>query len=58
MAPSNIIKTGRKDAKGRPIMRGPREGFFVISAAGNRIRPAVKNFYPLNALLTANIHRK
>ena len=58
MAPTiGNVKTGRKDAKGRIIYRGPKGGFFVINSKGNRIKPAMRNFYPLNQLLTQNIHR-
>jgi hypothetical protein len=57
MAPSKNIKTGRFDAKKRPILRGPMGGFFVINSKGNRVKPAMRNFYPLNQLLTQNIHR-
>ena len=55
---SKNIKTGRKDAKGRPIVRGPQGGFFVITAAGNRVKPAMRNFYPLNKQLTNHIQRR
>lgn len=51
------VKTGRKDAKGRDIYRGPQGGFFVINSKGGRTKPAYRNFYPLNKLLTNNIHR-
>jgi hypothetical protein len=57
MAPIKNVKTGRKDAKGRDIYRGPQGGFFVINSKGNRTKPAYRNFYPLNQLLTANIRR-
>ena len=57
MAPIKNVKTGRKDAKGRDIYRGPQGGFFVINSKGNRVKPAIRNFYPLNQLLTANIRR-
>lgn len=57
MAPIKNVKTGRKDAKKRDIYRGPQGGFFVINSKGNRIKPAYRNFYPLNQLLTANIRR-
>lgn len=57
MAPNKNVKTGRKDAKKRDIYRGPRGGFFVINSKGNRVKPAIRNFYPLNQLLTANIRR-
>ena len=59
MTPGKNIKTGRKDAKGRPILRGPMGGFFVITAAGNRIKPATKmSFMPLNKQLTNHIQRR
>jgi hypothetical protein len=51
------VKTGKKDAKGRIIYRGPNGGLFVINASGARSKPAVRNFYPLNKLLTNNIRR-
>lgn len=57
MAPLKNVKTGRKDAKGRDIYRGPQGGFFVINSKGNRMKPAMRNFYPLNKLLTNNIRR-
>lgn len=57
MAPIKNVKTGRKDAKGRDIYRGPQGGFFVINSKGNRIKPAYRNFYPLDKLLTNNIRR-
>ena len=57
MAPIKNVKTGRKDAKGRDIYRGPQGGFFVINSKGTRSKPAVREFYPLNQLLTANIRR-
>ena len=57
MAPIKNVKTGRKDAKGRDIYRGPQGGFFVINSKGTRTKPAMRNFYPLNKLLTNNIRR-
>ena len=57
MAPLKNVKTGKKDAKGRIIYRGPNGGLFVINASGARSKPAVRNFYPLNQLLTQNIRR-
>ena len=57
MTPTGNVKTGRKDAKGRPILRGPMGGFFVINSKGNRIKPAMRNFYPLNQSLTNHIRR-
>ena len=57
MAPLKNVKTGRKDAKGRDIYRGPQGGFFVINSKGTRTKPAMRNFYPLNQLLTNNIRR-
>ena len=57
MAPNKNVKTGRKDAKGRDIYRGPRGGFFVVNSKGNRIKPAMRNFYPLNQSLTNHIRR-
>lgn len=58
MALNKNIKTGRKDAKGRDIYRGPQGGVFVINSKGTRSKPAYKEFYRLNNLLTANIHRR
>jgi hypothetical protein len=57
MAMSKNVKTGKKDAKGRMILRGPMGGLFVINSKGNRVAPAKRNFYPLNKLLTENIRR-
>ena len=57
MAPPKNVKTGRKDAKGRDIYRGPVGGLFVINSKGKRSKPAYREFYRLNNLLTANIHR-
>lgn len=58
MTMSRNVKTGKKDAKGRMILRGPMGGLFVINSKGNRVAPAKRNFYPLNKLLTENIHRR
>ena len=33
--------TGKKDAKGRIIFKGPRGGEFVKSSSGRRVKPAV-----------------
>ncbi|AGE53468.1 PBCV-specific basic adaptor domain-containing protein [Acanthocystis turfacea Chlorella virus GM0701.1] len=33
--------TGKKDAKGRIIYKGPRGGEFVKSTSGRRVKPAV-----------------
>ena len=33
--------TGKKDAKGRAIYKGPRGGEFVKSSSGRRVKPAV-----------------
>ncbi|AGE50114.1 PBCV-specific basic adaptor domain-containing protein [Acanthocystis turfacea Chlorella virus Canal-1] len=33
--------TGKKDAKGRAIFKGPRGGEFVKSSSGRRVKPAV-----------------
>ena len=34
MAPIKNVKTGRKDAKGRDIYRGPMGGFFCYKQQG------------------------
>ena len=57
MAATGNVKTGKKDSKGRIIYRGPQGGLFVVNSKGNRIKPAMRNFYPLNQLLTQNIRR-
>ena len=33
--------TGKKDAKGRIIFKGPRGGEFVKSSSGRRVKPAI-----------------
>ena len=59
MAPNKTNKkTGRKDAKGRDIYRGPMGAYFVVNSKGNRLRPAMKNFIPLDQLLTNHIRRR
>ena len=43
MAPKNMLKnrpTGRKDAKGRIIFKGPQGGEFVRGAGGKKLQPA------------------
>lgn len=43
MAPKNMPKnkpTGRKDAKGRIIFKGPQGGEFVRGAGGKKLAPA------------------
>jgi len=54
---SKNVKTGRKDAKGRMILRGPMGGLFVINSKGNRVAPAKRNFIPMNQMLTNHIRR-
>lgn len=57
MAPIKNVKTGKKDAKGRIIYKGPQGGLFVINSTGTRAKPAMRNLYPLNQMLTSNIRR-
>ena len=59
MAPSSNkpTKTGKKDAKGRAILKGPQGGLFVMTAAGNRVPPARREFMTLNSMLTNHIQR-
>ena len=40
MAPNPNTDTGKKDAKGRIIYKGPRGGEFVRGAAGKKLPPA------------------
>lgn len=51
------VKTGKKDAKGRIIYRGPQGGLFVINASGTRSKPAVREFIKLNNMLTNHVRR-
>lgn len=37
-----ITATGKKDAKGRMIFRGPKGGLFVRGAKGVKLQPATK----------------
>lgn len=57
MAPIKNVKTGRKDAKGRDIYRGPQGGFFVVNSKGTRSKPAVKEFMRMNNMLTNHLRR-
>lgn len=57
MAPLKNVKTGKKDAKGRIIYRGPNGGLFVINASGARARPAVREFMKMNNMLTNHVRR-
>jgi len=46
MAPKmmpKVMPTGKKDAKGRMIFRGPKGGLFVRGAGGKKIQPATGN---------------
>ena len=38
--PLKNVPTGRKDAKGRMIFRGPRGGEFVRGAGGKKLAPS------------------
>ena len=40
MAPSKYVYTGKKDAKGRMIFRGPKGGLIVRGPSGKKIAPA------------------
>jgi hypothetical protein len=40
--PAGATNTGQKDAKGRTVYKGPRGGLYVLSALGNKIKPAGK----------------
>ena len=57
MAPLKNVKTGKKDAKGRIIYRGPQGGLFVINASGARSRPAVREFMKMNNMLSNHVRR-
>jgi hypothetical protein len=57
MAPIKNVKTGKKDAKGRIIYRGPNGGLFVINASGTRARPAQREFMKMNNMLTNHVRR-
>ena len=35
------VDTGRTDAKGRPILKGPRGGEFVMSSSGKKVAPVI-----------------
>jgi hypothetical protein len=46
MAPKvmpKVMPTGKKDAKGRMIFRGPKGGLFVRGAKGVKLAPATGN---------------
>ena len=43
MAPSKYVYTGKKDAKGRMIFRGPKGGLIVRGPSGKKIAPATGN---------------
>ncbi len=58
MAPIKNVKTGKKDAKGRVIYRGPQGGLFVINSSGARSKPAVREFLRMNNMLTNHIRRR
>lgn len=38
---ATVTNTGKKDAKGRTIYKGPRGGEFVKTSSGSRVRPAI-----------------
>jgi hypothetical protein len=38
-----VMPTGKKDAKGRMIFRGPKGGLFVRGAKGVKLAPATGN---------------
>jgi len=57
MTPQRPIKTGKKDAKGRPIFKGPQGGLFVMNSRGNPTAPAKRNFISLNKLMTNHVRR-
>lgn len=57
MASLKNVKTGKKDAKGRVIYRGPNGGLFVINASGRRSAPVVREFLRLNNMLTNHVRR-
>jgi hypothetical protein len=41
MAKAKATNTGKKDAKGRVIFKGPRGGEFVMTSAGKKGKPSV-----------------
>jgi uncharacterized coiled-coil DUF342 family protein len=41
MAMAKAENTGRKDAKGRAIFKGPRGGEFVVTSSGKKSKPSV-----------------
>jgi len=41
MAMAKAENTGRKDAKGRAIFKGPRGGEFVMTSSGRKSKPSV-----------------
>ena len=57
MAQQKNVKTGKKDAKGRIIYKGPQGGLFVINASGARAKPAVREFMKINNMLTNHVRR-
>ena len=40
MAPSKYVYTGKKDARGRMIFRGPKGGLIVRGPSGKKVPPA------------------
>jgi hypothetical protein len=40
---SKYIYTGKKDALGRMVFRGPRGGIFVRGPSGKKVKPATGN---------------
>ena len=40
--PSKSVSTGKKDAKGRIIFKGPRGGLFCIAKGGKKVQPTNK----------------
>ena len=57
MAPIKNVKTGKKDAKGRIIYKGPQGGLFIINSSGRRSAPAVREFMKMNNMLTNHVRR-
>lgn len=59
MAPlqTRNVKTGKKDAKGRDIYKGPQGGLFVMNSRGTRSKPVVREFLKMNNMLTNHVRR-
>ncbi|AGE59837.1 PBCV-specific basic adaptor domain-containing protein [Acanthocystis turfacea Chlorella virus TN603.4.2] len=46
------MDTGKKDAKGRPILKGPRGGEYVLSTTGKKVAPVVNSDMKLARAIT------